>query len=154
MTRDEEFLPSIAVAELVGSFDALPSEEANGVFVRLLSEISKDCGAAGALAIGHNKANFRSCDELLSISCTTEDGNVRTKCDFTRPVSDYTGVMNVIVYGLGYPELRGIIETRVSQIPGCSVRVLEDSGCQDPECNDPNCRDPEHRRRPIVIEGM
>ena len=154
MTRDESMMPSIAVAEMKGTLGGMPSDEANRLFIRFLSEVSKDCGNEGAYMIGHNKANFKCGEDMLSISCTTEDGNVRTKFDFSSPVGDYTGVVNVIVYGLDYPVLKRIVESRASEIPGCSVKVIEEGGCDDPECNDPYCNDPDHRRRPITIEGL
>ncbi len=154
MTRDESMMPNIAVAEMKGSLNGMSAEEANALFTRFLSEVSKDCGKEGAMMIGHNKANFKCGEDLLSISCTTEDGNVRTKFSFGSPVTEYTGVINVIVYGLDFPILKRIIETRVAEIPGCAANVLEEKGCDDPECNDPNCNDPNHRRRPITIEGL
>lgn len=100
MTRDESMIPSIAVAEMKGTLNGMSPNDANELFTRFLSEISKDCGKEGALMIGHNKANFKCGEDLLSISCTTEDGNVRTKFAFASPVTDYSGVINVIVYGL------------------------------------------------------
>ena len=154
MTRDESMMPSIAVADMRGTLGGMPADEANALFTRFLSEVSKDCGKEGAAMIGHNKANFKCGEDLLSISCTTEDGNVRTKFSFASPVTDYTGVINVIVYGLEFPVLKRIIESRAAEIPGCSANVLEEGGCDDPECNDPACRDPNHRRRPITIEGL
>ena len=154
MTRDVSMMPSIAVAEMRGTLGGVSADEANALFIRFLSDVSKDCGQEGAAMIGHNKANFKCGEDLLSISCTTEDGNVRTKFLFASSVADYTGIVNVIVYGLEYHVLKRIIESRAAEIPGCSVNVLEEGGCDDPECNDPACRDPNHRRRPITIEVL
>lgn len=154
MTRDESMMPSIAVAEMKGTLGGMSAEQANGLFIRFLSDVSRDCGKEGAAMIGHNKANFKCGEDMLSISCTTEDGNVRIKFSFSKPVTDYTGVVNVIVYGLDYEVLKRIVEARASEIQGCSVKVVEEGGCEDPDCKDPNCNDPNHRRRPITIEGL
>ncbi|MBQ2762629.1 MAG: hypothetical protein IJF47_02830 [Candidatus Methanomethylophilaceae archaeon] len=153
MTRDSEYIPSIAVAKFSGSFNRISPEEANEIFIKLLSEISIECGNKGCSMIGHNKANFKCGDDFLSISCTTEDGNVRSKTLFREDVTDYIGVMNIIVYGLEYVTLREIIESKSSAIDGCKVVVLKDKGCDDPECTDPNCTDEKHRRI-INIEGL
>ncbi|MBO6083654.1 MAG: hypothetical protein J6O90_01040 [Candidatus Methanomethylophilaceae archaeon] len=146
MTLDEEFIPSIAVARFEGDLKGMPAEQANALLTKLLSDISVDCGAADGI-IGHNKANFRNGDELLSISCTTDDGNVRSKSVFSSPVGAFTGVMDVIVYDLGYETMKRIIETRAAGIDGCSVSVLENQlKCSDPNCTDPNCTNPDHVR--------
>jgi hypothetical protein len=85
---------------------------------------------------------------LLSISCTTDDGNVRTKSEFSSPVGGFTGVMDVIVYDLDYGTMKGIVERRTSEIEGCDVTVLENQNrCRDPNCKDPNCTNPEHMAR-------
>lgn len=147
MTRDEEFIPSIAVAQFSGDLGGMPAEDANALFTRLLSEISVDCGAADGI-IGHNKANFRCGDQLLSISCTTDDGNVRNKSLFTSPVGEFTGIMDVIVYDLDYTVMKDIIEKRSAILKGCTVSVLENQlKCHDPNCRDPNCTNPEHMAR-------
>ncbi len=146
MTLDEEFIPSIAVARFEGDLKGMPAEQANALLTKLLSDISVDCGAADGI-IGHNKANFRNGDELLSISCTTDDGNVRSKSVFSSPVGAFTGVMDVIVYDLGYETMKRIIETRAAGIGRCSVSVLENQlKCSDPNCTDPNCTNPDHVR--------
>ncbi|MGN1044717.1 MAG: hypothetical protein ACI4Q9_02020 [Candidatus Methanomethylophilaceae archaeon] len=155
MTRDTEMIPAIAVAELHGDMGGSDADTANAAMISFLSEISKGCGRIEGAVIGHNKANFTCGDDLLSISCTTEDGNVRTKCVFSSSVGRYDGVVNVIVYGTSYGVLKGLIEGCAHQcLPGCSVRVESDGGCDDPECNDPDCRDPDHRRGVIRIEGL
>ena len=147
MTRDEEFIPSVAVAQFSGDLKGMPAEDANALLSGLLSRISVDCSAADGI-IGHNKANFRCGDDLLSISCTTDDGNVRTKSEFSSPVGGFTGVMDVIVYDLDYETMKGIVERRTSEIDGCEVTVLENQNrCHDPNCKDPNCTNPEHMAR-------
>ena len=144
MTRDEEFIPSVAVARFSGDLHGMPAEKANALFIDLLSKISVDCEAADGI-IGHNKANFRCGDDLLSISCTTGNGTVRCKTQFTGPVGGYTGVMDVIVYDLDYSVMKDIVERRTAEISGCSVDVLENQlRCNDPNCSDPNCTNPEH----------
>lgn len=143
MTRDTEMMPSIAVAELHGDLGGMESGKANELFTGLLSDISKACGEVGV--IGHNKANFKCGEDMLSISCTTEDGNVRSKMLFKDPVGEYTGVMNIIVYGADFSVLRGIIKENSAMLPSGHVRIAEDGRCDDPGCNDPNCNDPNHR---------
>ncbi len=146
MTRDEEFIPSVAVAQFSGDLKGMPAEDANALMSGLLSRISMDCSAADGI-IGHNKANFRCGDDLLSVSCTTDDGNVRSKSLFTSPVGCFTGVMAVIVYDLDYSVMKDIIERRTAEVEGCSVSVMENQlRCSDPNCRDPNCTNPEHRR--------
>ena len=146
MTRDEEFIPSVAVAQFSGDLKGMPAEDANALMSGLLSRISVDCSAADGI-IGHNKANFRCGDDLLSVSCTTDDGNVRSKSLFTSPVGCFTGVMDVIVYDLDYSVMKDIIERRTAEVEGCSVSVMENQlRCSDPNCRDPNCTNPEHRR--------
>lgn len=153
MTRDEEFIPSIAVAKLNGKFDNISAEDANNIFINLLSKISIECGKKGCTMIGHNKANFKCGEDFLSISCTTEDGNVRNKTLFSENVSEYMGIMHIIVYGLDYSVLKQLIEEEAGKIEGCTTIVLKDKGCEDPECTDPNCTNESHRRI-INIEGL
>lgn len=144
MTRDLEFIPSVAVAEFKGNLDGLDAESANDLFIKLLSEISVDCSEAEGI-IGHNKANFRCGDDLLSISCTTDDGNVRCKSLFSKPVGEYTGTMDVIVYDLDFSVMKEIVEKRTASVKGCQVSVLENQlKCSDPNCTDPECDNPNH----------
>ena len=146
MTRDEEFIPSVAVARFSGDLHGMPAEEANTLLTKLLADISVDCGADGGI-IGHNKANFRCGDDLLSISCTTDDGKVRSKSLFAAPVGEFTGVMDVIVYELDYSVMKGIVEEHAKALPGVEVSVLENQlRCSDPNCKDPNCTNPEHMK--------
>jgi len=147
MTQDAEFIPSVAVGRFSGDLGGMAAADANCLLTSLLSKISVDCSEAGGI-IGHNKANFRCGDDLLSISCTTDDGNVRTKSEFSSPVGGFTGVMDIIVYDLDYGTMKGIVERRTSEIDGCEVTVLENQNrCTDPNCRDPNCTNPEHMAR-------
>ena len=144
MTRDEEFLPSIAVGRFTGDLGGLGPEDSNRLLAGLLSRISVGCSEAGGI-IGHNKANFRCGDDLLSISCTTDDGNIRYKLEFSRPVGKFDGVMDVIVYDLDFPTMKDIVERCTADVEGCSVTVLENQRvCRDPNCKDPNCTNPDH----------
>ena len=140
MTTDAEFIPTIAVGKFSGDLGGKSAEEANELFIRLLSRISVDCGKAGV--IGHNKANFKCGDDLLSISCTTDDGNVRSKMEFSQPVDAYEGVMNIIVYGADFKVLEDAILKYAADVPGMKAEVIEDHGAT--ECHDPNCKDPSH----------
>ena len=140
MTTDREFIPTIAVGKFGGDLGGMSAHEANATFKKLLSDISVECGKIGI--IGHNKANFKCGDDLLSISCTTEDGNVRSKVEFSHPVGRYEGVMNVIVYGAEFSALKDIIYASSGDIKGMEAEVIEDHGAT--ECHDPNCHDPSH----------
>ena len=147
MTQDEEFIPSVAVGRFKGDLGGISADDANRILTDLLSKISIDCSEAGGI-IGHNKANFRCGEDLLSISCTTDNGNVRTKSVFTAPVGEFTGIMDVIVYDLDYDIMKAIVERRTADISGCEVTVLENQAkCHDPNCKDPNCTNPEHMAR-------
>lgn len=147
MTLDEEFIPSVAVGRFSGDLGGISADDANRMLTDLLSKISIDCSEAGGI-IGHNKANFRCGEDLLSISCTTDNGNVRTKSVFTSPVGGFTGIMDVIVYDLDYATMKDIVERRTSEIGGLTVTVLENQAkCSDPNCKDPNCTNPEHMAR-------
>lgn len=144
MTRDEEFIPSVAVGRFSGDLGGMAPEDANRILSDLLSRISVCCSEAGGI-IGHNKANFRCGDDLLSISCTTDDGNVRRKSEFKAPVRAFDGVMDVIVYDLDYPAMKDIVERCTASVDGCGVTVLENQRtCHDPNCTDPNCSNPDH----------
>ena len=144
MTRDEEFIPSVAVARFTGDLGGMSAEDANALLTGLLSRISVDCAREGGI-IGHNKANFRCGDDLLSISRTTDDGNIRSKSLFSSPVGGFTGVMDVIVYDLDYSVMKRIVEDRTSEMEGIAVDVMENQlRCSDPNCKDPNCRNPDH----------
>ena len=140
MTMDPEFIPTIAVGQFSGDLKGMSAEQANAVFTKLLSDISVDSGKIGI--IGHNTANFKCGEDLLSISCTTENGTVRSKIEFSQPVNEFKGVMNVIVYGADFKALEDIIYKYSADVPGMKAEVIEDHGAT--ECHDPNCHDPSH----------
>ncbi len=146
MTSDPEFIPTIAVVRISGDLGGMSADDANKVFIGVISEIAKGCAAAGAAAIGHIKANFNSGDELLSLSCTTENGNVRSKSVFANKVGDYTSIVNVIVYGIEYDVMCSVTERAIGTIPGRKdVSFIDSDSCADPNCHDPDCKDPAHR---------
>ena len=124
MTTEEEFIPTIAVGRFSGDLKGMAPGKANSMFSDLLSRISVECGRLGV--IGHNKANFKCGDDLLSVSCTTDDGNVRSKVEFASPVGEYTGVMNVIVYGAGFEALEDAIYRCAEAVPGMKTEVIRD----------------------------
>ena len=51
MTRDEKFIPSVAVAQFSGDLHGMSAEDANALLTGLLSDISVDCTAADRTAL-------------------------------------------------------------------------------------------------------
>ncbi|MFA6710030.1 MAG: hypothetical protein WC067_02175 [Candidatus Methanomethylophilaceae archaeon] len=146
MTQDAEFIPTLAVIEIVGDLGGMSAVEANRLFSGVISEIAVGCTSSGVGMIGHIKANFTTYDGMLSVSCTTDDGKVRSRSEFGSPVKGYRSIMNVIVYGIGYSHMCTVIDSAVKKIPGKKkVTKTGDAGCTDPHCKDPNCTDPTHR---------
>lgn len=146
MTRDEPLFPTVLTAEISGDMNGASPADAAALFSEAISSIAKGSSAKGGV-IGHIKSNLRSSEEMVSASCTTEDGNVRLRYGLGSPVGKYVVVMNAIVYGIGFQELRGIAEKGFSRLPGVDTCVWHKEGkCDDPGCSDPECRDPSHRR--------
>ena len=131
-----------------GSFaSALKAEDANVLFSEILSGIAKECMKEGALMIGHIKANVRSGGEMLSLSCTTGDGNVRPRSSFTKDVRNYSMTMNVIVYGTERRRTAEIAVSNIKKALGSVItEVYSEAGCEDPGCDDPMCRNEDHKR--------
>ncbi|MDR0791439.1 MAG: hypothetical protein LBE47_02750 [Methanomassiliicoccaceae archaeon] len=148
MTDDKEFIPSAIAATAGGSFPrTAAAKDANELFSSMLRDITTDCVKAGSWMIGHIKANVRSGNDMLSMSSTTDDGNVRCRCIFTNDVKDYTMTVNVIVYGLERYNVADILVSNVERVLGdISITVHSEVGCEDPGCNDPMCQDRDHRR--------
>jgi hypothetical protein len=148
LTSDQEFIPSAIAATLSGSFPStVNADDANGLFSKLLSKVTIGCAEAGAWMIGHIKANIRSGEGFLSISSTTDDGNVRMRSAFTGPVKDYSMTVNVIVYGIDRQTTAEILVSDVKEMLACENAVVHSQiGCEDPDCGDPMCRDEDHKR--------
>ena len=148
MTSEKEFIPSAIAATVSGSFpSSVSAEDANGMFSRMLSKVTTDCAEAGAWMIGHIKANVRSGEGFLSISSTTDDGNVRARATFTDPVKDYSMTVNVIVYGIDRRKTAEILVSNVkSTLSSAEIEVHSEVGCEDPDCEDPMCQDKDHKR--------
>lgn len=145
MTQDGDYTPTIGVVEITGDTGGYTATESNRIFSEMMSRITKGCIEKGAVSIGHIKANLMSGDEMSSLSCTTDDGNVRARSLFIMPVKEYRIVMNVIVYGIDYVVMHRIISDALSMIPGSkTVKIRNTSiACEKP-CDDPNCTDPNH----------
>jgi len=148
VTSDAEFIPAAIAATATGSFASLmKADGANALFGKMLRGIAVGCVNAGSAMIGHIKANVRANDEFLSMSSTTDDGNVRFRYRFTKDVKDYTMTVNVIVYGI---ERHKAAEILVSNMKGTlgnvNVEIHSEIGCEDPECGDPMCQRDEHKR--------
>ena len=148
MTSDKEFIPSAIAATISGSFSSpISAEDANTLFSNMLSKVTVGCTEAGAWMIGHIKANVRSGDGFLSISSTTDDGNVRARAAFTDPVEEYSMTVNVIVYGIDRRRTAEILVSNAKSILECEeIEVHSEVGCEDPGCNDPMCQDKDHTR--------
>ena len=151
MTADTEFIPSAIAATASGSLEpAMNADGANELFSSLLRNVAVECVGAGAWMIGHIKANIRSGNELLSISCTTDDGNVRRRYSFAGTVKDYSMTVNVIVYGIERHRTAEILVSNMQRMFGrTDIKVHSEVGCEDPGCSDPMCQDADHKR---VIE--
>lgn len=142
MTTVEHDIPAAVAATVKGTLN-MNAEDANAFFSQLLSDVTKDCVGSGATMIGHVKSNISSGNEMLSISSTTDDGNVRFRSKFTEHVGDYEMTLNVIVYGISNDTISKIIADRTQHM-SADVQMLTES-CNDPECNDPDCVDGKHR---------
>ena len=146
MTSIREDLPSAVAADIEGSFPGkITASDANSIFMTFLSAVARDCLGAGAVMIGHIKANIRSGGEMLSISSTNDRGDVRARSSFSAAVERYSMTVNVIVYGVGETMISAILETRRKALGKNKMTVLSDTGCKDPECGDPDCADKAHR---------
>ena len=148
MTEDAEMIPSAIAASAEGSLPSeMSADDANRLFSQMLSDVARDCVKAGSWMIGHIKANVRSGNELLSISSTTDDGNVRIRSRFLNSVKDYSMTVNVIVYGVERHIVAEILISNVKKaLGGIGMTVHSEIGCEDPECSDPACSDKDHRR--------
>lgn len=146
MTSEKEDLPSAVVVSAEGSFPKTVSgPEATRIFTEFLAEVTRDCAAAGATMIGHVKANIRSEGEMMSISSTTEDGNVRKRSVFEKDVKGYRMTVNVIVYGIDENTITRMIKKREIMLGTVKMEISSETQCNDPECDDPDCGDPAHR---------
>lgn len=148
MTEDVNMIPSAIAATAKGSLPiATNAEAANRLFSDMLKAVTKDCVKAGSWMIGHIKANVRTDNELLSMSSTTDDGNVRSRCSFTKGVKDYSMTVNVIVYGVERHKVAEILVSDMKKALGdIEITVHSEMGCEDPGCNDPVCQDKDHKR--------
>ena len=146
MTSERDDLPAAVAADINGTFKkTISCDEANNTFIDFLSNVTKDCAAAGAVMIGHVKANVRSGNEMLAINSTTEDGHVRIRSQFSSDVSEYTMTINVIVYGVVEKRISEILDKRRSTLGMNKMKIYSDTGCTDPKCSDPECVDNAHR---------
>ncbi|MCL2607180.1 MAG: hypothetical protein FWD92_01295 [Methanomassiliicoccaceae archaeon] len=147
MTSDEDFIPSAIAATVSGSLPSMNAEDANSLFSEMLHHVAVDCVNAGSWMIGHIKANVRSGDDFLSISVTTDNGNVRSRAAFTEIVNNYSMTVNVIVYGLERKKVAEILVSNLRKIlADVDITVHSQVGCEDPGCGDPLCQDENHKR--------
>jgi len=148
VTSDAEYIPAAIAATAGGSLASpMGADDANSLFKKMLRDIAVGCVSAGSTMIGHIKANVRANDELLSMSSTTDDGNVRSRYVFTKDVKDYTMTVNVIVYGLERHKAAEILVSNARDALGdVRIEVHSEVGCEDPGCKDPMCQRDEHKR--------
>ena len=146
MTAVKEDQPAVVAADINGKFkQTLICNDANDRFIEFLSNVTKDCAAAGAIMIGHVKANVRSGDEMLAINSTTADGHVRIRSQFSSDVTEYSMTINVIVYGVAEKNISEMLNTRRSTLGINKMKIYSDTGCTDPKCEDPACVADAHR---------
>ena len=146
MTQEEEFIPAAVAAEIIGSMRSAEADRVNTIFKGFLGSVARDCVKAGSKMIGHIKANVRSGDELLSMSSTTDDGNVRCRSVFAKDVNDYSMTVNVIVYGLDRYAVARILSANAEKMLGAVPKIYSELGCEDPDCDDPMCQNGDHKR--------
>ncbi|MCL2143229.1 MAG: hypothetical protein FWH44_03115 [Methanomassiliicoccaceae archaeon] len=148
MTDDADLIPAAVAAVASGSFSpSLKADAAVRIFRGMLRDIALDCVTSGSAMIGHIKANVRSGDEMMSMSSTTDDGNVRCRSVFAKDVSEYSMTVNVIVYGIENRKAAEILVPNVRKISDdVKITVHSEIGCEDPECKDPLCQDEAHKR--------
>jgi hypothetical protein len=141
-------IPTAIAAAAAGSLPAVTkADDANALFSCMIRDVALDCVKAGSWMIGHIKANVRSAGELLSLSSTTDDGNVRCRSVLTKDAKDYSMTVNVIVYGVERHRAAEILLSNMRRILGdIDVTVHSEVGCEDPGCSDPMCQDKDHRR--------
>ena len=153
MTADEEFIPSVIATTASGSFpEVMSAGSANELFSKTLNDVTVDCVKAGARMIGHIKANIRSVDDFLSMSSTTDDGNVRFRSMFMNDVKEYSMTINAIVYGLDRYRMAEIIVSNMKRmLAGVEIEVHSEVGCEDPGCRDPLCQNKSHKRINVNI---
>ena len=145
MTTVKEDLPGTVAATISGNMNNASADNAGSKFKDFLSEVTKGCADAGALMIGHVKANVKTIDEIMSLNSTTGDGKVRTRTEFTKPVGKYEMTINVIVYGLKENEISKVLMSKIPILGNVNVKIFSDTGCTDPNCSDKDCEDQKHR---------
>ena len=144
MTTVEEDLPGTVAATITGIMNA-SAEDAGNKFKEFLSQVTRGCSEAGALMIGHVKANVRSGDDMMSFNSTTDDGKVRVRTELSEPVREYEMTINVIVYGLKENVISQVMMSKIPILGEPKVKIYSDTGCTDPKCSDPDCADQKHR---------
>lgn len=147
MTHDEELNPTVLTATMKGNLSGMDAKKANELFSSAISEIAKGCVSHGAIMIGHIKANFVCGKEMLSVSCTTNDGNTRCRNVFSENVGEYRATLNVIAYGVDYHDMEHVVTEELEKIAGEKVfKIIEsEDSCHDPECHDCHCHNHGHR---------
>lgn len=142
MTSDPGFVPAVASFAFEGELDGETAEGALRIFSDALSQATLECVRRGAAAIGHDKMNVEAGGGMLSLSCTTEDGRVRSRGGLPAPVRGYRGALNVIVYGISSEDAEAAAEPVLLGLPG--VACVQCAG-RGHACGDPRCSDPSHR---------
>ena len=147
MTDEEELIPTAIAADAYGSVGSMPADAANSMFKEFIGSVTRGCVKAGSKMIGHIKANVRSGGELLSMSSTTDDGNVRCRSLLANEVNDYSLTVNVIVYGLDRRTAARILAENAERIlTDVKIKIYSESGCEEPDCGDPMCSNKDHKR--------
>ncbi len=149
MTAEKEFIPTALAVEMSGTVDpAMEGPEAETMFSSFIRELTRGAVEVGAWSIGHVKAVVESGDGFVSLSSTTDDGNVRAK-GALGGISTYSMTVNVIVYGPESEPLERMLLAKTAELPGkLEVEFHRASGCDDPACFDPFCRLDEHIHDP------
>lgn len=154
MTQDVNYIPAAVAFNILGErHEGWGAANATILFNNLIGEVTRKCVQAGSWMIGHVKASLDSDAGFISMSSTTDDGNVRNRGELKGTMHRFDLTVNVIVYGLSEEQVKDIFLIEAGKaLPGSAVEVIIDPGCEDPACQDPLCQDPRHRT-PIIPLG-
>lgn len=151
MTRNKEYLPSSVTAVFTGDLGGIGPSESNDLLARFVASVATRSAAAGAGMIGHVKANFKSGDQMLSVSTTSLEGKTSLKSKFDDNVWIFEGAMNAHVFGITHSQVAMAISDAARDAGVFTdISLKAETGCNDPACVDPDCA--EHNPRPLVPE--
>ncbi len=78
----------------------------------LMIEIARECDAIGATLIGHIKCVLDA-NEYLAVSVTDASGHASVRGDLTNDIDHVFVVINAMLYGLTYEQVKSIVDELV-----------------------------------------